>query len=196
MKEFVPLALSVPEWERTELWIRGNPCIPSAGKHEAQVEISSCNGKCTSMETYEKYPSITVKMIYSQREQKSLENISIRYMMTSLHIQKRQEIKNQRNRLALPIQHPILRNCGQSHKPGQSAEYAQHSGAVIEEPWRTGSGKAKTGWQDTEGQLSQSCRDPGGAMEWKLREMSQKVLHPEAYYWTWTKPFLEFKGLG
>lgn len=54
----------VPKWEGKDLEIRVNCAFPSAGKHEAHKAISSCNGKCINMGTYEKNPSFTVRMIF------------------------------------------------------------------------------------------------------------------------------------
>ena len=64
---FVHLALSHTQVGREELADKGILCIPSVGKHEAHIDISLGNGKCTSMGILEKNPSLTTKMTYFQR---------------------------------------------------------------------------------------------------------------------------------
>lgn len=66
---------------------------------------------------------------------------------------------------------------------------------MSKEPWRTGSSKVKARQQDVKGQLSQSWRDPGGVMEWKLKDVNPRDLSPEADEWTWIKLFLAIRGV-
>lgn len=68
------------------------------------------------------------------------------------------------------------------------------------EPWARsleglGQAKPKLDERIQKGQLSQSWRAARGAREQKLRNVSHKVLSPEADEWTWTKIFLEIKGV-
>lgn len=84
------------------------------------------------------------------------------------------------------------RNCNQSTDQGKVKNIPNMG------PWaRSHEGlsqaKPKPDNRKQKGQLSQSLRVPGGAIEWKLRNVSQNVLSPEADEWTWTKLSLAIK---